>query len=101
VHRVIPSQAARNDLVAIRLYSIEQFGSDVADAYFLGFDEAFGLLASYPLTGTATPEYGEAYRCLMHRSHRIFYTVKDDEVRVVRILHHAMDAKQTLKGAKS
>jgi toxin ParE1/3/4 len=98
VAKVIPTQAARNDLVAIRLYSIEQFGSDVADEYFLGFDDAFDLLASYPLTGTATPEYGKTYRCLIHRRHRIFYTVNDDVVHIVRIFHHAMDTRRVLKG---
>ena len=97
--RVIPSQAARGDLIAIRLYSIEHFGSDVADKYFLGFDEAFDLLADYPLTGSATPEYGKTYRLLVHRRHHIFYAVNDDLVRIIRILHYAMDARQALKRA--
>ena len=95
--KVIPTHAARDDLVAIRLYSIEQFGPDVADEYFLGFDLAFDLLAKHPLAGPAAPEYGKTYRCLMHRRHRIFYAVNDDVVRIIRILHHAMDAKQVLK----
>jgi toxin ParE1/3/4 len=99
VARVIPTHAARNDLVAIRLYSIEQFGPTMADEYFLGFDSAFDLLANYPLAGTSTPEYGKVYRCLMHRRHRIFYSVNEDVVRVIRILHHAMDAKLALKRA--
>lgn len=98
--RVIPTQAARDDLVAIRLYSIEQFGPAIADEYFLGFDLAFDLLFSYPLAGSATPEYGKAYRCLIHRKHRIFYAVENEVVRIVRILHHAMDAKQALKEAR-
>ena len=97
--RVVPTHAARNDLVAIRLYSIEQFGPRVADEYFLGFDLAFDLLANHPLAGPATPEYGKAYRCLMHRQHRIFYAVNDEVVRIIRILHHAMDAKLALKRA--
>jgi toxin ParE1/3/4 len=98
VHRVIPSRAARDDLIAIRFYSIEQFGPDVADEYFLGFDEAFDLLASYPLTGSAAYEYGKSYRLLMYRRHRIFYTVNDDVVHIVRIFHHAMDTRRVLKG---
>jgi toxin ParE1/3/4 len=99
VHRVIPSQAARDDLVVIRLYSIEQFGPDVADEYFLGFDESFDLLARYPLAGNETSEYGKACRCLVNRRHRIFYTVGKDVVRIIRILHYAMDVKRMLKGA--
>jgi toxin ParE1/3/4 len=99
VARVILSRAARDDLVAIRLYSIEQFGPEVADKYFLGFDFAFDLLASFPAAGSATSQYGKVYRCLVHRSHRIFYRVDKDVVRIVRILHHAMDAKRALKGA--
>ena len=95
--RVFPTEAARADLVAIREYSIERFGSDVADDYFLGFDEAFDLLSRHPLAGPAMPEFGDGIRCLTHRRHRLFYKVDADIVLIVRVLHAAMDARQTLK----
>lgn len=93
------SNAAVADLSVIDEYSLAQFGEEVGEAYMHGFDKEFALLRDYPLVGKATPKYGKDYRCLMHRRHRIFYTVEKDVVRIVRILHHAMDAKSALKGA--
>ncbi|MEQ1726622.1 MAG: type II toxin-antitoxin system RelE/ParE family toxin [Sphingopyxis sp.] len=93
------SNAAVADLSAIDEYSLAQFGEETGEAYMHGFDEEFVLLQEYPLAGRAAPEYGRAYRCLVHRRHRIFYVVKSDMVWIVRILHHAMDAKRALKGA--
>jgi len=99
VLRVIPTQAARADLVYIREYSFEQFGPDIADEYFLGFEAAFDRLAGFPLSGSAHAELGKDIRCLVHRRHRIFYTVQGDTVLIVRIVHHAMDVRQALMGA--
>lgn len=96
--RVVPTHAARSDLVAIRDYSLEQFGPEAADLYFLGFDEAFDLLSEHPLAGAAYPNLGTGMRCLTHRRHRLLYRVEEDVVLIVRIVHHAMDAQQALKG---
>ncbi len=96
VARVIPSPSAQADLEEIRDYSIEQFSAEVADAYFLGFDEVFDLLASHPLAGQAHPELGKGVRCILHRKHRIFYTVNGDTVVIIRIIHHAQDAGRAL-----
>jgi toxin ParE1/3/4 len=93
------SPAARADLVDIRLYSIKQFGANVADAYFHGFDEAFALLRQHPKVGPEQKGLGQEIRCLVHRRHRIFYQIEDNLVVIVRILHHAMNAKRMLKGS--
>jgi len=100
VARVIPTQAARADLIYLREYSIEQFGPDIADEYFLGFEAAFNRLAEFPLSGAARAELGKDIRCLVHRRHRIFYTVQGETVLIIRIVHHAMDPRQALKGAE-
>ena len=94
--RVIPSPAAKADLEEIRDYSVEQYDAVVADAYFLGFDAAFDLLAEHPFAGSEKPELGFAIRCLTHRKHRIFYTVTDDIVLIIRVIHHARDARRIL-----
>lgn len=94
--RVIPSPSAKADLEEIRDYSIEQYDAAVADAYFLGFDAAFDLLAEQPFAGSEKPELGSAIRCITHRKHRIFYTVTGDVVLIIRIIHHARDAGRLL-----
>jgi toxin ParE1/3/4 len=90
------SPAARVDLVDIRKYSIEQFSATVADAYFLGFDEAFSLLRRHPLAGEAKPDLGRDIRCIVHRKHRIFYRYDGDTVLIIRVIHHAQDAHRAL-----
>jgi toxin ParE1/3/4 len=91
--------AAQADLVEIDEWGYQQFGEEVADDYSRKLLSGFDQLARHPLSGQAVPEYAKAYRCLMHNRHRIFYRVDGDVVRIIRILHHAMDAKRVLKGA--
>lgn len=91
------SPAARADLAEIDDYSADQFGQDVADAYLRGFNEVFALLREHPRAGSAKPELGQGTRCFVHRRHRIFYRVAGDVVTVIRIIHHARDARTLLK----
>lgn len=93
------SPAARADLLEIREYSITQFDPETADAYFLGFDEAFYLLSAHPQIGMAQLELGKGIRCLTHRKHRLFYRVEKHVVIIVRVIHHARDAMTALKKA--
>ena len=90
--------AARADLAQIDTYSADQFGEDIADIYARGFREAFALLRQLPMAGSAKPDLGNGLRSFAYRKHRIFYLVEGDTVVVVRIVHHAMDAKRALKG---
>lgn len=99
VAKVSFSNAAVADLCAIDEYSLTQFGEEIGEAYMHGFDKVFALLKDYPLAGSEASKYGKAYRCMMHRRHRIFYVVDDEMVLIVRILHHAVDAKLALKRA--
>ncbi len=91
------SPAARADLVDIRRVNMEQFGANVADAYFLGFDEAFSLLRLHPEAGPEQQGLGKGIRCLVHRKHRIFYLLKGEILLIVRIIYHARNAKRTLR----
>jgi toxin ParE1/3/4 len=97
VARVEFSNAAVSDLAEIDEYSLSQFGEEVAEVYMGGFDKAFALLRDHPKAGAAVPEYGKSYHCLLNRRHRIFYSVKGDVVTIIRILHHAKDAKSALQ----
>jgi toxin ParE1/3/4 len=94
VARIRFLSTAKADLIEIRRFSFEEFGADVADAYFLGFKKAFGLLRNHPLAGSSQAELGQGIRCYVHRSHRIFYSIEDDLVLIRRIVHHSRDAKR-------
>lgn len=91
------SNAAEWDLVEIDEFSVARFGENVAEIYMHGFDEAFMRLRDHPLAASLRPEFGDGVRCLVHRQHRILYSVSGDNVLIVRILHYARDAKQALR----
>ena len=90
------SKAAEADLVDIDEFSVTNFGSDIGEAYMHGFDESFERLGDFPLAGPAVTGVGTGTRCLIHRSHRIFYRTDGDDVFVLRVLHHAQDARKHL-----
>jgi|TARA_R110002124_G_scaffold283909_1_gene460480 toxin ParE1/3/4 len=94
VAKIVVSSAARADLAEIDAYSVRHFGEDAADAYLRGFNAAFEQLRQYPLAGVAQEELGPGIRCLTHRRHRIFHVVKDEIVLIVRIVHHAQNARR-------
>ena len=94
------THSAAADLSEIDEYSLAQFGEEAGEAYMHGFDRAFILLRDHPHAGAATLEYGNAYRCLVHQKHRIFYTVENDWVLIVRVLHHARDVRTALGTGK-
>ena len=93
------SNTAEADLVEIDEFSVVRFGEDTAELYMHGFDEAFALLKDFPLAAPLRPDLGQDIRCLVHRQHRILYRATASKVLIVRIVHHARDAKHALKGA--
>lgn len=93
---VIFSPVGKSDLAAIDDYSIEQFGEETAAAYVRGFNEVIDLLRRHPLAGADKSELGRGLRSITYRKHRIFYTFREDSVVIIRIIHHAQDAKLAL-----
>ena len=90
------SPLARADLAEIDEYGADQFVQDASDRYLRGFNEAFALLARHPFSGAARAELGDGIRCLVHRKHRIFYRLEQNGVTIVRIIHHARNARNML-----
>jgi toxin ParE1/3/4 len=96
VAEVILSERAKADLDQIDCFGIETFGPEVAADYMRGFFGMFETLAEFPEAGVAVTRVKPVIRCLAYRSHRIFYVFGAAEVRIVRILHHAMNAHRHL-----
>lgn len=97
VARIVLSRSARRDLVEIGDYGEAQFGAAAADAYQDEIEHRFERLADHPLIGEAKPMWGEGIRQLPCNQHRIIYTVHDDTVHIIRILHHSRDVTAHLK----
>ena len=78
----------------VRMYAqgVASFGDVSAKQYMAELDRALDRLMAFPLSGPAYPGLRMPVRYLRFRSHQIFYDFDGETVRVLRILHHAMDA---------
>ncbi|AQR74886.1 type II toxin-antitoxin system RelE/ParE family toxin [Sphingomonas sp. LM7] len=89
------SREAQADLDDIRDYSVAQFGVPRAIAYLDAVEQAFRRVLDFPEIGAVRPELA-GVRSLGCQQHRLFYTVDGETIRIVRILHKAMDVEQWL-----
>ena len=83
------SSAARDDLIDIRLYGLDEFGGSVAGEYLRGFETAFDRLRDYPKLASVMPELGDGVRCLIYWRHRILYEIDGETLIVLRVVHSA------------
>lgn len=90
------TEAALADLAHIYEWSEAEFGPEVADVYMAKLKQSFELLSRHPEAGTLRTNLRKPYRALPCRSHRIFYAIEDQGVRIVRVLHAAMSAERVL-----
>jgi len=88
---------AAADLAEILTFSKERFGTKTARAYAAGLRNALSLIAQYPHIGRLQEGVTPVIRCYTFRRHRIFYDIEGENVWIVRIFHHAMDADRRLK----
>lgn len=90
------SPEASADIDEIAAFSVERFGVEVADTYLAGLELACERLQDFPEMAAVYPRIRPKIRCLIYRSHRIFYRFEDGVVLIVRILHHARDVKRAM-----
>lgn len=84
--------AAVDDLTAIFLEGIEQFGLPQADAYHKGLSAIFALLADYPHAARLREEISPPVRVHPYKAHLVIYEVDDDdEVIILRVRHGRED----------
>ena len=76
-------------------YGTDAFGDEVAADYARGFNDMWDRLERHPRIGPRQPKLGRLVRCIVHRSHRIFYEVDGEVVLILRIFHHARDVKRS------
>jgi toxin ParE1/3/4 len=89
---------AESDLTAIRIYSVAEFGREVAINYLDQFEAAWLLLADHPRIGSPYAKIGKrAIRSLPCGNHRIYYRVVGNSIWVVRILHQSMGQSRIMR----
>jgi toxin ParE1/3/4 len=94
--RLVYSRQAASDIEEITAFSVAQFGGEVASDYLTGLELACELLCEFPEMAAVYPRVRPEMRCLIYRSHRIFYRADEEQVLVVRVLHHARDVGKAI-----
>jgi toxin ParE1/3/4 len=90
------SRAARNDLLAIDDYGIDEFGVAAADALSASFRRAFVRLGEYPRSAPERSDFGKGIRCKTHRGYRVLYQIEGGGILILRILHHSRDVRKAM-----
>ena len=90
----ILSREADSDLVGVYEYTAIEFGFRQAESYLETMIEGFERVAGHPFLGRERSDLSAGIRCLVHRSHAIYYRMETDLVVIVRVLHHSMDAEK-------
>jgi toxin ParE1/3/4 len=86
------SEAAARDIDEILEQSLVEFGVRQMETYYTLLMRRLELLGGNPAIGSVAEDIRPGYRRFPHESHVIFYTIRTEDVLVVRILHQRMDA---------
>jgi toxin ParE1/3/4 len=86
------TRAAADDLTAIFLEGIGQFGLQQADAYHEGLSAIFAFLADYPHAARLREEISPPVRVHPYKAHLVIYDVGNEgEVIILRVRHGRED----------
>ncbi len=85
------SRAADDDIAAIALYTIDNFGIEQAVAYRDGLIQTLEFLAEHPQAARERMEIRQRSRVFRYKSHLIVYRIKGDGIFIQRIRHGRED----------
>ena len=80
------SNEAKNDLIRIHHYGVQQFGMDQADRYFKGFYTCFERIAVKPFAFEAVEHIKVGYRRCVCGVDSIFFRLNDNVVEIMAIV---------------
>jgi toxin ParE1/3/4 len=95
--RLILSEDAVADLRQIVRYAAAKWGRARSRAYLKGLNERLDALCTYPELAPAADDVAAGARRCSYVSHNIFYRVRGDHVRILRILHKRMRAEDYVR----
>jgi len=82
---------ARDDLKNIGRYTQKTWGKAQRDKYLLDMDQRFDWLSKRPKVGRIRDDIAQGYYCYSQGSHLIFYTISDDFISIIGVVHQDMD----------
>jgi toxin ParE1/3/4 len=89
--KYVLSNKAEGDLAEIYRYGFVNFGERQADLYAEQLKAKCQTLSENPMLYRERDEFTPPVRIGYHGKHLIIYTIEDDYIFIVRILHGSMD----------
>lgn len=80
------SNAAKEDLIRIHHYGVENFGVTQADKYFDSFFKYFELIAQRPFSFESVDHIKKAYRRCVCGADSIYYKINNELVEIIAII---------------
>jgi len=80
------SNEAKDDLIRIHHYGVEQFGLLQADKYFNNFFEYFDLIAENPYSFESVNNIKAGYRRCVCGVDSIYYRIENENVEIMAII---------------
>lgn len=80
----------QSDLIDIRRYGIENWGTAQSQYYLPELRQRIQLLAETPSLGKPRPEVAEGVRSFTYESHVIYYIVHQKQLVIFAVLHQRM-----------
>ena len=93
-YRLAPK--ATEDMEAVWLYSLHEWGAEQADHYIDDLTAAFGFLAESPKSGVACEAIRAGYRKYPVIRHVAYYRETSYGIEIIRVLHDRMLASRHL-----
>jgi len=81
---------AKSDLIKIRRYTVQNWGSTQSRKYLSALRQTMCLLAATPSPGKSRPELGVDVLSFPHSSHVIYYIVHKKQLVIFGVLHKRM-----------
>ena len=79
------------ELIEIYVFGAERFGVQQSEQYLEGLFQTFDLLAENPHLARERRELNPPMRLHPYGAHMIVYTIKGDDILIVRVLHGRQD----------
>ena len=96
MHSIVQSAQAEQDLTDIWIYTAEEWNLAQADIYIEELVAGIERPSTHPELGYSREDIQAGYRSLNVSQHIAFYTVTEEEVLIVRVLHKSVDLQRHL-----
>ncbi|MEM9422331.1 MAG: type II toxin-antitoxin system RelE/ParE family toxin [Pseudomonadota bacterium] len=92
---------AQQDLKNIQDYTRGEFGREQTKRYMRHLREGFKHIRRHPEIGFPIDHLKTGYRCFAIEYHKVFYTLTDESIAVVAVLHESQLPMRHLKQRKN